>query len=186
MILFAYSGGAFTGISSAFAHTFNIVDKKWSAVCWKIDFIGIIIINLCHQFLDTFILLYKYPPAFEAAVYLEIIFATYCIIDIITNPTKSHWRITYPIVSSTILTIPSNTISYMSKSPLVHTLAISSIGCSALVIIGGSLFFIGKIPERFWNSPDIDNFNSHIWHHLCIVAAIVSAFKSIPLFYLLD
>jgi predicted membrane channel-forming protein YqfA (hemolysin III family) len=50
------------------------------------------------------------------------------------------------------------------------------------VCIAGGVFFIGRVPERFWNPGGrMDNFNSHVWHHLCIVAAILCAHRAIPL-----
>jgi predicted membrane channel-forming protein YqfA (hemolysin III family) len=41
IIHFAYFGGAFMGLASAFAHTFHIVDG-WSLICRRIDYRGVL------------------------------------------------------------------------------------------------------------------------------------------------
>jgi predicted membrane channel-forming protein YqfA (hemolysin III family) len=170
IIVSAYFSGAFMGFASAYAHTFHIVDRRWAAFSWKVDFAGIIAINLTHQILDSLIL-FKNPTSF---LLLECIIAVLCLTDVIMEWTTVHWGLTYPLLSSTILTIPVA----LSGSPL----AIYSLGCSAFVFIAGGAFFMGRAPERFWNPNGIlDNFNSHVWHHLCIVGALTCAFQAIPL-----
>ena len=172
IILFVYFSGAFMGLASAYAHVFHIIDKRWASLSWKVDFAGIIAVNLTHQILDTLIL-FKNPIPY---LLLEFIVAGLCLTDIIMEWTTVHWGITYPLFSSIILTIPVT----LSGSPLAKY----SLGCSALVFIAGGAFFMGKVPERFWNPNGVlDNFNSHVWHHLCIVGAITCAFQAIPLLH---
>lgn len=183
----SYFGASLMGIFSGIAHTFHIVDIRWAKVSWNIDFIGIIAVNLCHQVLDTYILFYTYPIILRAAITTECIFALICVKDIVMQNTKSHWRITYPFLSSTVLTVPALIVSYMNESTPLHKMASYSLGCSSMVFIGGGVFFLGKFPERFWNPNRIfDNWNSHVWHHVCIVISITCAFQSIPFLHLLN
>jgi adiponectin receptor len=181
LIHFSYAAAAFMGFSSAFAHTFYIVNQKWHDMCWKLDFVGIIVINITHQILDTYILLYMYPTLFHVALSMQGIFSTLCIYDVITEKTKINWGIVYPIMASTVLTIPAAISAYSQSSVILHFISNCSIGCSILVCIAGGVFYIGKIPERIWNPRGIlDNFNSHVWFHLTIVASLICAFRSVP------
>ena len=169
VILFSYFSGAFMGFASAYAHTFHIVDRRWASFSWKVDYAGIIAVNLSHQILDSLIL-FKNPTM---VLMLECMVACMCMADVIVERTKINWGLIYPLLSSTVLTLPVA----LTDSPLSKY----SVGCSAFVFIAGGVFFIGKFPERFWNPNGfMDNFNSHVWHHLCITAAIMCAFQSIP------
>ena len=59
--------------------------------------------------------------------------------------------------------------------------------CSTCIFIAGGVFFLGKVPERFWNPDGLFNtLNSHVWHHIWIVIAIYYAFNAIPMLYLLE
>ena len=186
VILYSYVGASCMGLASGIAHTFHIVDKRWSQVSWKLDFIGIILVNLSHQILDTYILFYTYPMILRIAIITECIFALFCVKDIITTLTKSHWRIIYPLISSTVLTAPAFLVSYTSNSTTLYKMALSSLSCSSMVLTAGGLFLLGRFPERFWNPDGIfDNWNSHVWHHICIIIGITCAFQSIPLLHLL-
>jgi adiponectin receptor len=182
IIWFSYSTAACMGLTSSFAHLIHIIDHNWSTVAWKLDFMGVIMINFCHQVFDTYILFYKYPILLNTALCIESIFALFCIEDIIIKHTKK-WLILYPLLSSTILTIPASFGSYISGNPILYNLSSYSVGCSCFIFIAGN-FFIGKFPERLWNPNGIfDNFNSHVWHHVFIVLSIVTAFQGIPLLY---
>ena len=50
--------------------------------------------------------------------------------------------------------------------------------CSSIIIGSGCVFFKGKIPERCLAGTDY--WNSHVWHHCCIIAAILSALSAEP------
>jgi len=188
IIQYAYFSAAFVCLSSSFAHTFNIVDRTWSYISWNLDFTGIIVINLSHQILDSFILfkiLSKSSQIFQISLILELLFALYCINDIIKE--NKIWKILYPIISSTLLTFPTVWYSFRSNNILLKEISLYSLGCSIFIFIAGGLFFIGKIPERFCNPEGIfNNVNSHFWHHLFIVGSIIIAFRAIPLLYLLE
>jgi len=182
----SYLGASLMGLGSGLAHTFHIVDKSWAKASWKLDFIGIISVNLCHQVLDTYIIFYTYPIILRSAIAAECMFALFCVKDIIMEHKKIHWGLTYPALSSTVLTAPALIVSYMSGSTPLNKMASYSLGCSTMVFIAGGVFFLGKFPERMWNPNRIfDNWNSHVWHHICIVLSITCAFQSIPLLYLL-
>jgi adiponectin receptor len=176
IIHFSYFSGALLGVASGFAHTFHIVNPWWANICWKLDYIGIIAINLTHQFLDNYILFAKQSTLFYTALILESMFALFCAQDILLETTKVHWGLMYPLITSTVLIIPVGLLSY--DSPLAYY----SIGCSIFIFIAGGVFFMGKLPERLWNPHGVFNYvNSHFFHHVCIVIAIVLAFKIIPL-----
>jgi hypothetical protein len=178
IIHFAYSSGACMGITSAFAHTFNIIDIKWASFSWKCDFIGIVIVNLAHQILNAIILF----RGVSLVIGLECAFAAFCIRDIIIRDRMTiHWNLTYPLITS-VMTIPAVGAAWLSDSVVLRQMAYHSACCTGFVITAGLVFFKGRIPERFWRS---DFLNSHVFHHLCIVAGIHCAFNSIPLFYLL-
>jgi adiponectin receptor len=178
IIRFSYFAGAFLGLASAFRHIFHIVDYKWSDLTRKVDYTGIIIINLTHQILDTYILFSQYS-IFKAVIVLEGMFAAFCIYYIIASDSPSHWRITYPAISSTVLTIPA----IMSRA---SDLSVYSMQCSFFVLTAGGVFFKGRIPESLTNPNGLfNNFNSHVWHHIFIVAAVICAYKAIPALHLL-
>ena len=169
-VCFAYLAGAYLGLASAFAHTFNIVDRRWSSMAWKADYTGIIIINLTHQILNTYIL-FDASKLRSIAIVLEGGFATYCIYDIIKGD-RSHWRITYPLISS-LLTVPAFSGSR-------YEMWIYSAQCSAFVLLGGA-FFVTRIPESLTNPNGIFNLvNSHVLLHLCIVAGVSCAYGAVP------
>ena len=187
VILYSYFGATCMGLSSGIAHTFHIIDKRWSQACWKLDYIGIISVNLCHQLLDSYILFYTYPKILKIAFAVECIFAVACVKDIVMKNTKTRWGVMYPLISSTFLTFPACISSYNSDSEILSKMASYSLGCSTLVFIAGGVFFLGKFPERIWNPNGIfDNWNSHLWHHIIIVASIIYAFQALPLLHLLS
>jgi adiponectin receptor len=187
IIRYAYFSASFVCLASSFAHTFNIVDRRWSYISWNLDFTGIIVINLSHQILDSFVLfkvINKSSQIFQISLLLELLFALYCINDIINE--KKFWKILYPIISSTILTFPVVWYSFKSNNILLREVSLYSLECSLFIFIAGGFFFIGKIPERFWNPEGMfNNFNSHVWHHLFIVSSIIVAFRALPLLYLI-
>ena len=173
-VCFAYLAGAYLGLASAFAHTFNIVDRRWSSISWKADYTGIIMINLTHQILNTYILLDP-SKLRNLAIVLEGVFAMYCIYDIIKGD-RSHWRITYPLISS-LLTVPA---FYSSSGTTRYEMWVYSAQCSAFVLLGGA-FFVTRIPESLTNPNGIFNLvNSHVLLHLCIVAGVSCAYGAVP------
>lgn len=174
-VCFAYLAGAYLGLASAFAHTFNIVDRRWSSISWKADYTGIIMINLTHQILNTYILFDK-GSLRSAAIVLEGCFAGYCIYDIIRGD-QLHWRMTYPLISS-LLTVPSG-FAASSASSASH-MWIYSMQCSVFVLLGGA-FFVTRIPESLTNPNGLFNsVNSHVLLHLCIVAGVSCAYGAVP------
>jgi len=141
---------------------------------WKADYTGIIMINLTHQILNTYILLD--PSKLRSiAIVLEGVFAMYCIYDIIKGD-RSHWRITYPLISS-LLTVPA---AFAAFSGSRYEMWVYSAQCSAFVLLGGA-FFVTRIPESLTNPNGIFNlFNSHVLLHLCIVAGVSCAYGAVP------
>jgi hypothetical protein len=123
---------------------------------------GIIMINLAHQILDTFIFTWHIPMRFHILLGIECHFAAYCIRRIWIEE-RSHWAITYPILSSIAAFAAGGELAPYSRA------------CSAWVFTAG-VFFIGKIPER-WGVLAI---HSHVLHHICIVIAVTYAFETLP------
>jgi adiponectin receptor len=187
-ILFGYYATIFMCISSSFAHTFYIIDSNWSDFVWKLDFIGIILINLSHQIFDIILLSKFLGYYFLYFNILSIFFALYCIFSIYTGnlEIRRFWGITYPIASSTILTIPTYLLSQYNSNIILRNASYGSIKCSIIVFISGLFFFKGKFPEKYFNPYNIfNNFNSHTFHHILIISSILSCFESIPVLYLL-
>jgi adiponectin receptor len=186
-IQYAYLGAATMGLASGFGHTFHVMNQKWAVLSWKIDYTGILAINSVHQGMDTLVLFYPYPSLLYTAFVLEGLFVLYCLLDIWVERSTVNWGLVYPLISSTVLTIPAVTFAYFQQSPLLQSLAMCSLGCSMFISVAGCVFFMGKLPERVWNPNGLfDNFNSHWWHHVFVVLSIVYAFQSLPLLYRLD
>jgi len=183
-----YLSQVFMFFSSAFAHTFYIIDKDWCRIIMKIDFVGIILVNFSHQLLDSFLLfkiILKSDQMFIISFIIESIFADLCILDIIFNNTGRFWGVLYPAISSLPLTVSVCIYSYYQDTPILYNAALASLKCSAFVFIAGIVFFKGKIPERLW--PGLfDNINSHVFHHICIVMSIYFANETIPLLHILE
>ena len=179
-----YFGAGLMGITSGIAHTFSVIDSRWAAACWKLDCLGIIAVNFGHQAFDTFLLLHTWDTLYWIAFLLQAVIAVHCAIDAITEKSGITWGLVYPAVFSTVLTLPNAAISYAIGSPLEQQMALYSVGCSAFVFVAGGVFYAGKIPERVWNpNGALNNFNSHVWHHVCIVLSILTAYQSIPLLH---
>lgn len=184
VISLTYFGGGLMGITSGIAHTFSVIDQRWADACWKLDCLGIIAINFGHQAFDGFLLLHSWDVLYWTLVVLQGLFALYCAVDAFTEKSGITWGIVYPALSSTVLTLPNVAIGYTCGSPLQQELAMYSLGCSAFVFVAGGVFYAGKIPERVWNpNGAFNNFNSHVWHHVCIVISILIAYQSIPLLH---
>ena len=186
IIRFAYFGGACLGLTSGFAHTFHIVNRLWATLCWKLDYSSIIIINLAHQLVDTFLLFSWYPAICQFVWTVECIFAIFCIKSILTS-VKHQWGTVYPLISSTVLTIPVVIVAYSQQSIDFQYVALCSLGCSVCIVLAGSLFYVGKLPERIWNPGHIfDTVNSHVWHHVLIVLSIMIAFHGARYVHLIE
>jgi adiponectin receptor len=187
-ILFGYFSAIFMCISSALAHTFYIIDPNWSTALWKLDFTGIIVINLSHQIYDI-ILLSKILNNLILFIGIAILFALYCIYRICYGELKTRrfWVITYPVISFSVLTFPLFVYSqYISDNIILKNASYGSLKCSIIVFISGLIFFKGKFPEKYFNPYEIfNNFNSHTFHHILIILSILSCFESIPVLYLL-
>ena len=186
VIRFSYFGAACLGLTSGVAHTFHIVNRQWATLCWKLDYSSIIIVNLAHQLVDS-VLLFSYSPMICQLLFtLECMFAAFCIKSVFTDPAH-QWGILYPIISSTVLTIPVGIVAYSQSSANFQYVALCSFLCSVCILLAGSVFYVGKLPERFWNPGNIfDTVNSHVWHHVLIVTSIVIAFDGARYFYLID
>jgi adiponectin receptor len=189
-ILFGYISAIIMCLTSAFAHTFYIINKKWSNYSWKLDFIGIIIINLSHQIYDSILYSNLISNNILYFIVFEILFALYCILRILNGniEVRRYWGITYPIMSSTVLTIPLFIYSqYFSTNIILNNAISGSLKCSILVFTSGLFFFTGKFPEKYYNPKGIfNNFNSHTIHHILIILSILSCFKSIHFLHLLN
>jgi adiponectin receptor len=181
-IISGYTNAIVLLFASSFAHTFHIVNKNCNTKCWTCDFVGIIVINLGRHYVDTYLLcisIFKSPLLFITCVTLETLFALYTIYQIMYMNRGRFWGMTYPAITALV---PFLYVSYTEQ--LLYEATLYSLTCSAYILIAGSVFYKGKFPERFYNKNGIfDCFNSHIYHHICIVLSIYSAMKIAPLLH---
>jgi predicted membrane channel-forming protein YqfA (hemolysin III family) len=171
------------GFMSAYYHTFHIVNPWHAYVSKRMDYIGIVAVNLAHQQLDThiiFFMIFKSPCLFYIATAVEICFAIGCVVHISSAAwAGKFWAITYPILSSVPLTAITVANSHLSKN--IEIASSYSLGCSVLVVLAGTVFYMGQFPERCYEREGtFDYCSSHFWFHLLIVASILSAFGAVP------
>jgi len=199
-VITGYLGAISLMFASSLCHTFYIINESWNSAWWKADFSGIVLVNLGRQIADTFLLaivLFKAPLYFFIGVFIEISFAIYCIYQILyIDNAGSYWGLQYPGISSVILLIPlilysqgSNSffLNHNVQAGIFREATLYSLLCSLFIFVAGIVFFKGKFPERFFNPNGIfDHCHSHVWHHLCIVLAIVSMTCIAPLLVKLD
>ena len=166
LIGYAYASASFMGLSSGFAHIAHTMDPSWALFSWKMDYLGIVAVNLGHELVDCFLLFHSYPTLLGAVYIIKIAFAAYCCREILKGSGTSVWGLLYPLIGMATFTLPVA----LHPSPL----ASYSLGTTLFVCIAATLFYVGKLPERIWNPNGVfDMFNSHVWHHLFIVASIV-------------
>lgn len=184
LITSAYAGAAAMGFSSACAHTLFIVNKDWFTAVWKFDFLGIVAVNFPHHLLDTFLITKVVLGSRDLcliAFTAETIFAAFVTYRIMAGDLDvgRYWGLMYPVATSIPLTLPLYAYSrYGQGNADLLAASQASIGCTTCILIAGGLFFKAGIPEQFWNPRGIfDYFGSHTWHHIFIVASIVTAFS---------
>lgn len=187
VILFGYLSGAIMGLASGLAHTFYYINPRWASLCWKMDYVGIIGMGLSHQLLDSIILfrgVYDWPGLYYVLTLCQLLFGTYCAYDVFLDRSGINWGIIYTGISCIFLTVPTAVLSYQIGQ---QELAISTFTCSLLVGIGGTIFYQGKLPERFWNPNGIFTiFNSHVYHHILAILAVMAAFNCFHFLYRLS
>ena len=189
-ILSGLFGSAALFLASAVAHTFCILNQRVFQVCWTLDFMSIVLVNLSHQFLDSF-LLFKIILGsrilFVAALTIEAAFALHCLWQIGTLPdTGPYWGLMYPLISSVGLT-PILVIAASRSEAILVKCSTASAMCSVMILIAGGVFFKGRVPEVLCNPRGIfDTVNSHVWHHVCIAASIFAAMEAMPLLWQLE
>jgi hypothetical protein len=167
-IIAGYLGAFMCTFASAIHHTFYNIYSMHSLTS-KIDYLGIIAVNLSHQMLNTFLIFDS--SAFYSIIVYECIFAGICVKRIIQGHGK-FWGMAYPFITC-LTTIPTLYSKNLEG-------ARASFTCSAVVIFSGTVFYMGKCPESLCNPRGIfDCWNSHVWHHLCIIFAIMSALNAI-------
>lgn len=165
-VIAGYLGGFMCTFSSAIHHTFYNTPLR--SLTSKLDSVGIIAVNLSHQILNTFLIFDS--PAFHSLIVCEGIFASICVIGV-QRGYGNFWGMAYPIITC-LTTIP---VMYSKNLEAAR----ASFTCTAFVILSGTLFYKGKCPESLCNPRGIfDCWNSHVWHHICIVFAIMSALQA--------
>ena len=165
-LIFGYIGAITCMFTSVFFHTVLHVNSYWLKLSLNLDYVGIIAVNLGHQLLNTLILVNGNPILFWPVVLCEFIFATKCAFDIIKKDMGRFWATRHPVITSITTII---VLLLRNEHPAVYY----STGCSIFVIVAGSLFFIGRVPERCLKG--FDYYNSHVFHHICVVLGIISA-----------
>ena len=177
LIGYVYASAAFMGLSSGFAHIAHTMDSSWALFCWKMDYLGIVAVNLGHELMDCYLLFHSYPTLLGAVYIIKILFAAYCCREILKGSGTSVWGLVYPLIGMATFTLPIA----LHPSLVVQRFAPYSLGTTLFVCIAATLFYVGKLPERIWNPNGIfDMFNSHVWHHLFIVASIVCGSQVLP------
>jgi adiponectin receptor len=167
--IISHLGPTAMAFSSAFAHTFHIVDSRWSMVVWRIDFAGIIFVNLSHYALDALLLTKILEVDLLPYLLVHILFAGGCLWDISTG-VGHHWGIHYPLISLPFTGL-NLLLALRGTTPQLYTACMYSCLCSIYMIVAAT-FFIGKVPERFFAGFDL--MGSHTFHHLFILASITA------------
>ena len=191
-------GAAAMGIFSAAAHTFYVVNAKWYARSWQADAVGIVAVNYSHLYLDSF-LLFKIAlnshTSFLIATTVFSLFALVAALHCTASPAAaSRWGSWFPICASVPLTSAVMIAAFSSPSlaeridiAAFRAAALGSLGSSVLVFLSGGVFYIGMVPERFYNPNGIFDFvGSHAIFHLGIVLSISSAMGAAPHLYALE
>jgi hypothetical protein len=162
-------GPIIMGLTSAFAHTFFIINKEWYDFSWRIDMIGIVAVLYSHLIADIYIisvLLLNNLRLFYFLNFLSVISGIYCIRKVFLENQMEKYAIGYGFIGSVPFT---STLFYLAFSRpynyALRTAATLSLSCSVSCIIAASVFFIGKIPERYWPHTIV---KSHALHHIFI------------------
>jgi len=166
-IVAGYLGAFICSFASSIHHTFyNIYPLR--NITSKLDSVGIISVNLSHQMLNTFLIFDS--SAFYSLIVYECIFAGICVIRVLRGHGQ-FWGMAYPFITC-LTTIP---VFYSKNLEGARASAL----CSFWVILSGTVFYKGKCPESLCNPRGIfDCWNSHVWHHICIIMAIMSALSA--------
>ena len=174
-------GPILMGLTSAFAHTFFIINKEWYDFSWRIDMVGIVTVLYSHLIADIYIitvLLYRDFRLFYCLAALSLLFGIYCIRKVFVENQLVTYAITYGFVGSVPFT---STLFYLAfSSPYnyaLRTAATLSLSCSVSCVIAVSFFFIGKIPERYWPHTVV---KSHALHHIFITIGVYCALGMVP------
>ena len=155
-------------LASAFFHIVLNVSEAWLIISHKLDIIGIVVVSLGQQFLNTLIFANRDPISFWLIASNQAIFAALCIQDILKRRAAEElWGMRYPAITTVTTILVTVSVDH-------HRNAIyGSAGCSTLVVIAGLVFFKSRFPERCMQN--MDHYNSHVWHHICVVIGIYSA-----------
>ena len=164
-MIFGISSALYCLMASTFFHIVLNVSEDWLNLSHKLDIIGIVVVNLGQQILNTLIWANGNPIAFWLIGVNQTIFAALCIKDIMKcSRAESLWAMRYPAITTV------TTIVVTVFTDHHHEAVYASAACSTLVIIAGLVFLKGRIPERCCSN--LGYYNSHIWHHICIVIAM--------------
>jgi len=165
VMIFGLASSVYCLFASTFFHIVFNVSEAWLIISHKLDIIGIIIVCLGQQFLNALIFVNAHPIAFWCIASGQAFFAATCVKDILKRrESEPIWGMQYPAIT-TVTTIVVTVFTDHHRAA-VH----ASACCSTLVIIAGLIFFKGRCPERCLKN--MDNYNSHVWHHICVVIGI--------------
>lgn len=159
-MIFGISSELYCLMASTFFHIVLNVSETWLTLSHTLDIVGIVMICLGHQITNTLIWSNGHP-IFWAVVVAQALFATRCVYNIWKG--DESWAIKYPAITTVTTILVTVFVDH-------HRVAIyCSAACSTFVVIAGT-FFKGRFPERCLNN--LDCWNSHVWHHVCVVIAI--------------
>ena len=171
VMIFGIASSVYCLFASTFFHIVLNVSETWLRISHKLDIIGIVVVCLGQQFLNALIFVNARPIGFWLIVGNQALFAALCIQDILKHrEAEELWAMRYPAVT-TVTTIVVTVFTDHHRAAVY-----ASVCCSALVIIAGLVFFKGRCPERCLKN--MDNYNSHVWHHVCVVIGISFATRA--------
>jgi len=171
-MLFGVTSAVYCLLASAFFHIVLNVSETWLIISHKLDIIGIVLVCLGQQFLNTLIFVNRAPISFWLIAANQAVFATLCIRDIMKRRAAEElWAMRYPAITTVTTILVTVSVDH-------HRAAVyASAGCSTLVVIAGLVFFKSRFPECCMHN--MDNYNSHVWHHICIVIGIYCATRAL-------
>jgi predicted membrane channel-forming protein YqfA (hemolysin III family) len=173
-------------LCSVYAHTGLAMLRSEDA--WRVDVFGVVASNAGRVFVDLWVLfgiICRSRPGFWSVVTLTFLFAFYTVVK--AREMKPHWDrwlglfglwCQIPFMFSILGIVFSRFGTTDSARSIALWLFISSL-CGT----GGTLvFYLGKIPERYFNPNGLFDFfgHSHNFFHVCTALSCYAGFMATP------
>ena len=162
------------GVSSAVAHTFNVMSDEMRGHMWRVDYIGILCPLFARQWNDSWYIALALggdsaSTVFFALQALAVFIALYCAYHIM------YERYTVVNISFLWSNLPLMiTMQFLARNaPVPFVRAATYAFCSSLSIAIGGIAYNTFVPERYFPSSPIFSYfgNSHHWLHVFSSAA---------------